>query len=373
MFDFEEALRRVIETDGSDLHLKVPAHPIIRRQGGLEPIPGSEPLTAEATEQTFRAMLDDPVKLHEFEEDHEVDFSYAVPGLARFRVNAFRQRGSISIVCRAIPFSIKTVEQLLLPPVINDLADEERGVILLTGTTGSGKSTTLAAMIDRINTTASKHVVTIEDPVEFLHRDKLSIINQREVGEDTGSFKRALRRVLRQDPDVILVGEMRDEETVRTALSAAETGHLVMSTVHSVDAAETVNRIIDFFPEAEQRQARAMLAGTLKGVISQRLVPTPDGHGRVATCEIMRMTGRVRDMIMNPDETGRLPEVIAEGAYYGMQTFDQALLAHVQAGRVSMDDAMKAATHPHDFKLLVSSDGQRSTSVDQVFAAEPAA
>ncbi len=373
MFDFEQALRRVIETDGSDLHLKVPAPPIIRRQGKLEPIPGSEQLTPEATEQIFRAMLQDPAKLHEFEADNEVDFSYAVPGLARFRVNAFRQRGSISLVCRAIPYSIKTVEQLLLPPVINDLSDEERGVILLTGTTGSGKSTTLAAMIDRINTTAAKHIVTIEDPVEFLHKDKRSIINQREVGEDTGSFQRALRRVLRQDPDVILVGEMRDEETVRTALSAAETGHLVMSTIHSIDAAETVNRIIDFFPEAEQRQARAMLSGTLKGVISQRLVPTPDGQGRVATCEILRMTGRVRDMIMNPDETGRLPEVIAEGSYYGMQTFDQALLAHVEAGRVSMEDALKAATHPHDFKLLVSSGGQRSTSVDHVYAADPAA
>ena len=206
--------------------------------------------------------------------------------------------------------------------------------------------------------------MTIEDPVEFLHRDKLSIINQREVGEDTASFARALRRVLRQDPDVILVGEMRDEETVRTALSAAETGHLVLSTIHTVDAAESVNRIIDFFPQAEQRQARAMLAGTLKAVISQRLVPTADGNGRVATCEILRMTGRVRDMIMNPEETGRLPEVISEGAYYGMQTFDQALLAHVQAGRVAMDDALKAATHPHDFKLLVSADGQRHTSVE---------
>jgi twitching motility protein PilT len=186
------------------------------------------------------------------------------------------------------------------------------------------------------------------------------------VGEDTGSFSRALRRVLRQDPDVILIGEMRDEETVRTALSAAETGHLVLSTIHTVDAAESVNRIIDFFPESEQRQARAMLAGTLKGVVSQRLVPSPDRNGRVATCEILRMTGRVRDMILNPDETGRLPEVISEGAYYGMQTFDQALLAHVQAGRVAMDDALRAATHPHDFKLLVSSDGQRSTSVEQV-------
>ncbi len=372
MFDFEQALRRVIEVEGSDLHLKVPSRPLIRRQGKLEPIPGSEALVAEATEQTFRAMLQDPVKLKEFEDEHEVDFSYAIPGVARFRVNAFKQRGSVSLVCRAIPFTIKTVEELLLPPVINDLADEERGVILLTGTTGSGKSTTLAAIIDRINTTSAKHIVTIEDPVEFLHEDKLSIINQREVGEDTGSFKKALRRVLRQDPDVILVGEMRDEETVRTALSAAETGHLVLSTVHSIDAAETVNRIIDFFPEAEQRQARAMLGGTLKGVISQRLAPTPDGQGRVATCEILRMTGRVRDMIMNPSETGKLPEVIAEGAYYGMQTFDQALRAHVEAGRVSMEDALKAATHPHDFKLLVASGGQRSTSVDQVFAADPA-
>jgi twitching motility protein PilT len=243
----------------------------------------------------------------------------------------------------------------------------------LTGTTGSGKSTTLAAMIDHINSSYAKHIVTIEDPVEFLHEDKHSIINQREVGEDTASFARALRRVLRQDPDVILVGEMRDEETVRTALSAAETGHLVLSTIHTVDAAESVNRIIDFFPQSEQRQARAMLAGTLKAVVSQRLVPTPDRLGRVATCEIMRMTGRVRDMIMDPEETGRLPEVISEGAYYGMQTFDQALLGHVQAGRVAMDDALKAATHPHDFKLLVSADGRRHTSVDSVFGDEPAA
>ena len=372
MFDFEQALRRVIETNGSDLHLKVPSPPLIRSRGKLEPIPGAEPLTPEATEQTFRAMLSDPDRLDEFEREHEVDFSYAVPGVARFRVNAFKQRGSISIVCRAIPFKIKSVEELMLPPVINDIADEERGVILLTGTTGSGKSTTLAAMIDRINTTTAKHIVTIEDPVEFLHKDKMSIINQREVGEDTNSFKRALRRVLRQDPDVILVGEMRDEETVRTALSAAETGHLVMSTVHSVDAAETVNRIIDFFSEAEQSQARAMLAGTLKGVISQRLVPTPDGQGRIATCEILRMTARVKDMIMEPTETSRLPEVIAEGGYYGMQTFDQALFAHLEAGRVSMEDAMKAATQPHDFKLLVGSGGSHNTSVDEVFAAADA-
>jgi twitching motility protein PilT len=366
MFDVDAALMTVIETESSDLHLKVPSQPVVRRYGKLVPIEGSEPLRPEDTEATLFHMLTDEAKLEAFRTEREVDFSYSVPGVARFRVNAFVQRGSVSLVCRAIPFEIKTVEELLLPAVISEIADEERGLILLTGTTGSGKSTTLASMIDHINSSYAKHIVTIEDPVEFLHRDKSSIINQREVGEDTASFARALRRVLRQDPDVILVGEMRDEETVRTALSAAETGHLVLSTIHTVDAAESVNRIIDFFPQAEQRQARAMLAGTLKAVISQRLVPTPDRQGRVATCEILRMTGRVRDMIMNPEETGKLPEVISEGAYYGMQTFDQALLYHVQQGRVAMEDALKAATHPHDFKLLVSSDGMRSTSVESM-------
>jgi twitching motility protein PilT len=366
MFDLQAALRRVIETEGSDLHLKVPSRPLIRTHGILEPIPDSDPLSPDDTEIVFKEMLKEELKLKEFAEEFEVDFSYAVPGLARFRVNAFRQRGVISLVCRAIPHTIRTVEELNLPPVIAEMANEERGIILVTGTTGSGKSTTLAAMIDEINRSQSKHVVTIEDPIEFLHRDKLSIINQREVGSDTTSFKRALRRVLRQDPDVILVGEMRDEETVSTALSAAETGHLVFSTLHTVDAPETVNRIVDFFPPHQQQQARAMLAGTLKGVISQRLVRTPDGRGRVATCEILRMTGRVKDMIMNPAETGRLTEVIFEGEYYGMQTFDQALLKHVRAGRVSMEEALRAATHPHDFKLLVSSDGQRSTSVENV-------
>ena len=372
MFDIDAALLKVIETEGSDLHLKVPAQPIIRRHGQLESIADSEALSPEDTERTLFHMLTDENKLESFRTEREVDFSYSIPGVARFRVNAFVQRGSVSIVCRAIPFQIKTAEELLLPAVIDEIADEERGLILLTGTTGSGKSTTLAAMINHINSNYAKHIVTIEDPVEFLHRDKMSIINQREVGEDTASFARALRRVLRQDPDVILVGEMRDEETVRTALSAAETGHLVLSTIHTVDAAESVNRIIDFFPQTEQRQARAMLAGTLKAVVSQRLVPTPDRLGRVATCEILRMTGRVRDMITNPEETGQLPEVISEGAYYGMQTFDQALLYHVQAGRVAMEDAMKAATHPHDFKLLVSSDGQRHTSVDAVFGDDEA-
>jgi twitching motility protein PilT len=370
MFDIDAALMKVIEVDGSDLHLKVPSRPIIRRHGKLMAIPDTEGLRPDDTERTLFHMLTDEAKLESFRVEREVDFSYSIPGVARFRVNAFVQRGSVSLVCRAIPFQIKSAEELLLPHVISDIADEERGLILMTGTTGSGKSTTLAAMIDHINSKYAKHIVTIEDPVEFLHRDKMSIINQREVGEDTASFARALRRVLRQDPDVILVGEMRDEETVRTALSAAETGHLVLSTIHTVDASESVNRIIDFFPQTEQRQARAMLAGTLKAVVSQRLVPTADSLGRIASCEILRMTGRVRDMIINPEETGRLHEVISEGAYYGMQTFDQALLQHVQAGRVAMDQALKAATHPHDFKLLVSSDGQRHTSVETVFREE---
>ena len=370
MLDIDHALKLVIDNEASDLHLKVPATPMMRRHGGLEPVPGAEPLKPEDTQAILHKMLTDERKLEEFGSEHEVDFSYSVAGLARFRVNAFRQCGAISVVCRAIPFNIQSVEELRLPTVINDIADEERGIVLVTGTTGSGKSTTLAAVIDRINSNSKKHIVTIEDPVEFLHRDKESIVNQREVGEDTTSFGRAMRRVLRQDPDVILIGEMRDEETVRTALSAAETGHLVLSTIHTVDATETVNRIIDFFPEAEQRQARAMLAGTLKAVVSQRLVPTPDGQGRIATCEILRMTGRVRDMILDSDQTGRLHEVISEGEFYGMQTFDQALLQHVQGDRVAMDDALKAATQPHDFKLLVTSDGQRSTSVDQLMTAD---
>jgi twitching motility protein PilT len=365
-FDLNAALHHLVESGGSDLHLKVPSPPSMRLDGQLCPLPGAERLSQEDTEHALRTMLTDPAKATEFREANEVDFSYAIDGLARFRANAFRQRGSISIVIRAIPFTIRSFDELGLPPVMRTLAEEERGIVLLTGTTGSGKSTTLAAMIDHINSNQARHIVTIEDPIEFLHRDKRSLINQREVGMDTASFKQALRRVLRQDPDVILIGEMRDEETVHTALSAAETGHLVFSTVHTVDATETVNRLIDFFPPHMHQQVRAMIAGTLKGAISQRLVPTADGHGRIATCEVLRMTGRVRDMIMDPAQTGRLPEVIQEGGFYGMQTFDQALFGHLKAGRVTMDEAMKAATSPNDFKLLVAADGRRGTTMDDL-------
>jgi twitching motility protein PilT len=365
MFDLHEALQYVVRQEGSDLHLKVPSRPVIRVHGQLTPLQHYDPVTAEDTKRVLHHMINEK-QIAEFETENEIDFAYSVPGLARFRVNAFMQRGSVSIALRVIPYAVRTVAELGLPPVISDLADEERGLILLTGTTGSGKSTTLAAIIDQINETKARHIVTIEDPIEYLHTDRNSIVNQREIGMDTASFKRAMRRVLRQDPDVILIGEMRDEETVRSALSAAETGHLVLSTVHTIDAPETVNRIIDFFPQHEQSQARAMLAGTLKGVVSQRLVKTPDGEGRVAVCEILRMTGRARDMIMDPDQTARLREVIAEGEYYGMQTFDQALLRHYQAGRVSMDDALRVATSPHDFKLLVAAEGRTATSMDDL-------
>jgi twitching motility protein PilT len=370
VFEIDAALRQLVEAGGSDLHLKVGAPPLVRVNGALGPLPGEAPLSAQDTERVVGEIVSNEEHRAEFERDGEADFAYAIEGLARFRVNAFRQRGTVSLVMRAIPTKIKTVEQLGLPPVVSELAEEQRGIILLTGTTGSGKSTTLAAIIDHINRARAEHIVTIEDPIEFLHEDKRSILNQREVGSDTASFSRALRRVLRQDPDVILIGEMRDEETVHTALSAAETGHLVLSTLHTIDAPETVNRIVDFFPPHQQQQARAMVAGTLKGIISQRLVPTPDRRGRVAVCEILRMTGRAKDMILDPEQTSRLREVIAEGEFYGMQTFDQALLHHVQAGRVSMEDAMRVATSPHDFKLLVAAEGRVATSMDDVGGGE---
>jgi twitching motility protein PilT len=365
MFDVQSALRELVDRHGSDLHLKVGSAPLFRVHGILAHDEGAETLTAEDTERVLHDLLHDPTKLQEFSEEHEVDFSFEISGVARYRINAFRQRGVISLACRAIPHKISTVEELSLPPVVSELAEEERGIVLLTGTTGSGKSTTLAAMIDHINSTMNKHIVTIEDPIEFVHTDKRSVINQREVGMDTASFKRALRRVLRQDPDVILVGEMRDEETVQTALSAAETGHLVLSTIHTVDAAESINRMLDFFPPHQHGQARSMIAGTIKGVISQRLVPGADG-GRVAVCEILRMTGRVRDMIVDPSQTGKLMEVIGAGGYYGMQTFDQALYGHLKAGRVTFDDAMHVASSPHDFKLLVQAEGRRGTTMEDV-------
>ena len=364
-FDLHQALQWVVAHEASDLHVKVGSPPMVRVAGELQPLPGAAPLTVSDTEQVLHEMLTDPVKLREFAAEHEVDFSYAVSGLARFRVNAFRQRGSISIACRLIPFGVATIADLGLPDTVRLLAEEPRGIILVTGVTGSGKSTTLAAMVDHINSTRARHIVTIEDPIEFLHNDKCSVINQREIGSDTASFERALRRVLRQDPDIILIGEMRDEETVRTALSAAETGHLVLSTLHTADAAETINRIIDFFPPHQHRQVRSIVAGTLRGVISQRLVPSTDG-GRVAALEVLRTTGRVRDAIVDPEQTAKLTEIISEGGFYGMQTFDQALFVHVQAGRVTAEAALTIASSAQDFKLLLAAEGRVGTTMDDV-------
>jgi len=365
MFDVDSALRTLIERGGSDLHIKVGVPPTVRLHGELAPLEGYQPLEPKDTEGAFHDM-GEVRSLTEFEECGEADFSYSIKGLSRFRVNAFRQRGSISIVCRAIPFDIRSVEDLGLPEVVTKLAEEQRGIILVTGTTGSGKSTTLAAMIDHINRNRTDHIVTLEDPIEYLHPDKNSIVNQREVGSDTESFGRAMRRVLRQDPDVILIGEMRDEETVRTALSAAETGHLVLSTVHTLDATETINRIVDFFEPHQQHQARVMLAATLRGAIAQRLVPDVTGDGRVPASEILVVTGRVQDLIMNPEETGKITEVIAEGEYYGMRTFDQSLMHYVMEGKIAESVALEFASNPHDFKLMLAAGGQRASGIEQL-------
>ncbi len=370
MIDLGRILRFAIDQGASDIHLKVPAPPALRLHGSLERIPKAPPLKSEDTERFLKEMLDKyPDKLQEFEETGGADFSHARDGVGRFRVNAFKQRGSVSLVMRAVPFKVPELHELNLPPAVQQLAEEERGIVLVTGTTGSGKSTTLGAMIDHINRTNKKHIVTVEDPIEILHNDRLSIINQREVGIDTGSFADAMRRVMRQDPDIILVGEIRDLVTMETALNAAETGHLVFSTLHTLDATETVNRAIGFFPLHQQMQVRAMLAGTLKGVISQRLVKTQNGAGRVPACEVMVMTGRARDFILDPEQTGNLSEVIRDGEYYGMQTFDQSLFGHVTEGRITVDEAVRAASSPHDFKLMLEA-GQARRG-DPQLAGEP--
>ena len=352
----DELVGKMVALEGSDLHIKVGAPPSVRVHGRLEPLEGYEVLRPADTEGIMREVLPEQL-VGEFEEEGEADLSYVAEGVGRFRVNAFRQRGSVSIVMRFIPFGVPRLDELGLPDAIGDLAREERGIILVTGTTGSGKSTTLAAMINQMNRTVPRHIVTIEDPIEYLHRDDKCLINQREVGSDTVSFSRALRRVLRQDPDVILIGEIRDSETAQIALSAAETGHLVLSTLHTVDATETVNRIIDLFPPHERAQVRTMLAGTLKGIIGQRLIRTNDGAGRVAACEIMVATGRIRDFIMNPEQTGQIQEAIAEGEYYGMQTFDQALLKLIAEDRVEYEEALQVSSRPQDFRLMVQSLG----------------
>jgi twitching motility protein PilT len=308
-------------------------------------------VTPAETERIAFAIMPKP-RAEEFLAHCESDFAYSLAGLGRFRVNVFRQRGSVGLVLRRVQSEIATIDDLGLPGVVRELASQERGLVLVTGPTGSGKTTTLAAMLDHINRTQARHIVTIEDPIEVLHRDHCSIVNQREIGTDTTDFASALRRVLRQDPDVILIGEMRDTETVRTALAAAATGHLVFSSLHTIDATETVNRIVDFFQPHEQRQIRQALAAVLRGVVSQRLVDRRDG-GRVAAVEALVATGRVFDRIVSADETYQLADIIEEGAYYGMQSFDQSLLAWYLAGAIDLRDALAASTRPHDLRLMI--------------------
>ena len=365
-FAIEELVGAVVRLGASDLHIKPESPPILRVHGELSRLEGYDRLRADDVLGLLYQMLQDPVRLERLHRTGAVDFAYESDQGIRLRVNAFQERGDFSIACRPIPDFIKSFSDLNLPPVLEQIADEERGLILVTGTTGSGKSTTLAALLDWVNERKAKHIVTIEDPVEFVHRDKRSAMAQREVGRDTPSFHEALRYVLRQDPDVVLIGEMRDEETVRTALTAAQTGHLVLSTLHTLDAPETINRIIDFFEPHMQAQVRSMLAGTLRAIISQRLVPSSDGTGRVPACEILRNSARVQAMLLNPDEVMNLHDAIADGSYYGMQTFDQALLHFVQTGQVSLDDALPLSSRPHDFRLLLESGGERSGSLAHV-------
>jgi len=350
----DDLLRVACSHNASDLHLKVGAFPVMRIGGELHPVENAPRLKPEDTLDMAFSMMSNRQK-QRFKEVSEVDIGYGVSGLGRFRANIFQQRGTVSIVLRVIPDHNKSVAQLGLPPVIEKIAEERRGLILVTGATGSGKSTTLASMIDCINSMRSGHIVTIEDPIEFLHRDKMSFVTQREVDVDTRSFAEALRGALRQDPDVILVGEMRDHETIETALTAAETGHLVLSTLHTLDATETITRIVSSFPAHQQKSVRIQLAGILKAVISMRLVRAAKGAGRVPAIEVLVSTAFIRDHIINEEKTYLIREAIAAGtSQYGMQTFDQSLFHLLQAGLISQEEALHNATNPDEFKMRVS-------------------
>jgi twitching motility protein PilT len=348
-----DLLKIAVESSASDLHLKVGSLPMMRVRGALVPASTAKKLDHEDLVAMTAAVMSTALR-QKFKETQEVDLAYSVPGLGRFRCNIFQQRGTVGMVLRVIPMQIRSIDELGLPQVLKKIADEERGLVLVTGTTGSGKSTTLAALIDHINRTRSTHVMTVEDPIEFLHRDNKSMVNQREVSVDTRSFAQALRSALRQDPDVILVGEMRDFETIETALLAAETGHLVFSTLHTFDATETINRIISVFPPHQQKQIRLQLASVLRAVISQRLMPRADGKGRAPAVEVMISTPFIRDCIVDKEKTHLIPGAIAAGtSQYGMQTFDQSIFGLYQQGFVSYDEALRWATNVDEFKLKV--------------------
>jgi len=354
MVDLKKILTLAIQRGASDVHLKVGLPPILRIHGRLVPVTGEKRLMPEDTREIAFSIMGERQK-EKFRLANEVDLAYGISGLGRFRVNIFSQRDSIGLVLRTISVNPPTIAELNLPPILEKIAMEPRGLVLVTGTTGSGKSTTLAAMVNHINNNRNCHIITIEDPIEFLHRDKKAIINQREVGQDTQSFASALRVALRQDPDVILVGEMRDLETIETAILAAETGHLVMSTLHTLDAQETVNRIIAVFPFQQQRQIRLQLAALLKGVISQRLLSRADGQGRIPAVEVMISTARIRECIADESKTREIHEAIAQGySTYGMQTFDQSIMDLFRRGLITYEEALRNASNPDDFALKVS-------------------
>lgn len=347
--DVTELLRHTVEVGASDLHMKAGNVPFVRVDGELQPTPFSA-LTANDTVGAAIALMPEH-KRREFEATSEADFGYTMAGVGRFRVNVFRQRGMVGLAVRRVRSEVPTIDELLLPPVVAELADSSRGLVLVTGPTGTGKTTTIASMIGYINLTRRAHIVTIEDPIEVVHDDDRAIIQQREIGLDTESYAAALKHVIRQDPDVIFVGEIRDPESALSAIQAAETGHLVISTLHTIDATETINRLLDLFPPQQQREVRTSFGGALRGIVSQRLVQRADGKGRVPAVEVLVATGRVYDRIVDPEATVEIRDVIAEGGFYGMQTFDQALVKLVGEGLVSEEEAKRASTNPHDFVL----------------------
>jgi twitching motility protein PilT len=349
--DVTELLRYTVEMGGSDLHLKAGNVPFIRVDGELEPAPFPA-LSSNDTVGAAIALMPEH-KRKEFEQSSEADFGYTMPGVGRFRINVFRQRGMVGLAIRRVRSEVPTIEELLLPPVMSELSESARGLVLVTGPTGTGKTTTIASMIGHINRTRRAHIVTVEDPIEVVHDDDRSIIQQREIGLDTDSYSAALKHVIRQDPDVIFVGEIRDPESALSAIQAAETGHLVISTLHTIDATETINRLLDLFPPQQQREVRSSFAGALRGIVSQRLVVRADGKGRVPAVEVLIANGRVYDRIVDPSATVEIHDVIAEGDFYGMQTFDQALVKLVAQGLVTEEDARRASTNPHDFMLAL--------------------
>jgi len=348
-----DLLKIAVENAASDLHLKVGSYPMMRVRGDLVPAAEEKRLDHEDVVAMSAAIMS-TAQRQRFKDAQEVDLAYSVAGLGRFRVNVFQQRGTVGLVLRVIPMQIRTIDELGLPQVLKKVALEERGLVLVTGTTGSGKSTSLAALIDYMNQVRCAHIMTVEDPIEFLHRDQRSIVNQREVTVDTRSFAQALRSALRQDPDIILVGEMRDFETIETGLLAAETGHLVLSTLHTLDATETINRIIAVFPPHQQKQVRLQLAAVLKAVISQRLIPKIDGRGRAPAVEVMISTPFIRDCIVDKEKTHLIPSAIAAGtSQYGMQTFDQSIFGLFEQRLVSYEEALRWASNVDEFKLRV--------------------